>query len=67
MYIIQLTETSWIADWEGDPGRTLKLQSAKIFDTKASAERFLKKSRKKNEHRDFSKSEIAEVEITYIN
>ena len=63
MYIIQLARTSWVADWEGDPGRTLVLQNAKIFSHKSIAERTLKGLSKRYEHRDFNKARIIEVEI----
>ena len=62
-FIIQLSETSWIADWEGDPGRTLKLQNAQLFNSHDSAKRKLVKSKRKYYNRDFSKANIVKVEI----
>lgn len=34
----------WLAPWEGDPGRTLKKENAKIFTTKLSAQRAINKA-----------------------
>jgi len=36
-YVVQLQIGCWIADWEGDPGRTLKLGNAKRFSTQHKA------------------------------
>jgi len=65
-YIIELSKTSWVADWKGDPGRTLKLQNAKLFSTYDSAKRALTKIRKECWNRDFSKSSIRDVEIKFV-
>lgn len=36
---VQAKNDCWIADWEGDPGRTLVKESAKIFNSKKDAEK----------------------------
>lgn len=35
--IVELEEGVWLAPWDGDPGRTLKKESAKIFECGFSA------------------------------
>lgn len=38
MYILkQKDEDWWIADWDGDPPRTLKKENAKVYQTKKGA------------------------------
>ncbi len=38
MYIVKHSvENWWIANWSGDPGRTLKEDNAKIYSTKKGA------------------------------
>jgi hypothetical protein len=38
MYVLkQNNEDWWIADWEGDPPRTLKKENAKVYQTKQGA------------------------------
>lgn len=55
MYILKFENMEcWIAPWEGDPGRTLVRNNAKLFDTKEKAERFKKKSLRENNHRNFN-------------
>ena len=63
MYILKFADCDcWIADWTGDPGRTLVKESAKLFKTLQSAEIASKKLIKQNEHRNFElipvKSEV---------
>jgi hypothetical protein len=36
-YYLELSEGCYISDWEGDPGRTLKFESAKLFDSEELA------------------------------
>ena len=45
MYIIELEKGVWLAPWEGDPGRTLDINKAKIFHNKQDAEKALKDAR----------------------
>ena len=37
-YVVQLEEGVFIAAWSGDPGRTVDLNNAQLFDKKAYAE-----------------------------
>jgi hypothetical protein len=45
LYCIKVlsSEPCWIANWDGDPGRTLIKGSAKTFKNKKSAEKLCKK------------------------
>ena len=55
MYIVRFSNQNvWIAPWEGDPGRTLKRESAKEFKTEAQAHIFATKVIKANKFRKFS-------------
>ena len=44
-YIVELEENVWIADWDGDPGRTIVKNNAKVFDNKKEAEESIKMAR----------------------
>lgn len=45
-FIAQLEEHVWIADWSGDPGRTLKIENAKVFNNKSTAWRAIESAQK---------------------
>jgi len=47
-YVVRLAEygNCWLADWGGDPGRTLVENSAKLWSTKRAAERAAKVAKK---------------------
>ena len=45
MYIVELQKGCWIADWEGDPGRTIMKENAKLFHSKWKAENALIRAR----------------------
>ena len=62
-YIIELTSNSWVADWEGDPGRTIVMQNAKIFDCKEEAKMFLLNILKDNPHRNYFGASVRKIEI----
>lgn len=43
MFVLKQKDSNWwIADWEGDPGRTLKLENAKVYTSKKDAEKDIK-------------------------
>ena len=44
LYIVKLQDGVWLAPWKGDPGRTLKMASAKKFTSLASAHRAIAKA-----------------------
>ena len=45
MYVVELQDGCWLADWPGDPGRTIVFENAKVFKTFLSAEKALNKAR----------------------
>jgi len=54
MYILKFKDQEcWIAPWDGDPGRTLVKDNAKLFKTSDSASKFSKKIIAKNCQRPF--------------
>ena len=55
MYLVELEKGVFIADWEGDPGRTLKIENAQKFDEKSEADYKLTQARK---YRPFLKARI---------
>ncbi|WP_458413062.1 hypothetical protein ACNQFZ_20060 [Schinkia sp. CFF1] len=55
MFILKFSnQDCWIAPWDGDPGRTLVRESAKVFKTEESAKKFADKVIKSNSFRKFS-------------
>jgi hypothetical protein len=66
MYVIYLWNDSsnkpnWIADWDGDPGRTLLFENAKRFKTEKSAKNKLSVLKKQCPFRDFSLSKVCKA------
>ena len=61
-YIIELQPQCWLADWEGDPGRTLKIESAKTFTSYTGAKHFLALTKERNKHRSFLHAKIEPTE-----
>jgi hypothetical protein len=49
---VQANHDCWIADWEGDPGRTLVKENAKTFKSKTEAEKLCKKMKSKYPNRN---------------
>ena len=45
-FIVELEPDVWIARWDGDPGRTLRLRKAKQFVSGRAAEKALASARK---------------------
>jgi hypothetical protein len=46
MFIVKLEHGVYLAEWEGDPGRTLQMTHAKEFETEVEANKALKKAQK---------------------
>lgn len=44
-YILELEPGVWLADWAGDPGKTLVKENAKTFKTRTDAANALKEAR----------------------
>jgi hypothetical protein len=63
MFVVKIDDY-WLADWEGDPGRTLVLNNAKIFSNRLSGGRALRKTTKQNPHRNMTKCRVLEVFLT---
>jgi len=55
MYVVELEKGVWIAPWQGDPGRTLKIENAKKYQKHNWAKYGLKIAR---EYRPFIKAKI---------
>lgn len=49
---VQANHDCWIADWEGDPGRTLVKENAKTFTKKSDAEKLCSKIKSKYPNRN---------------
>lgn len=48
-YIVQLEFEVWLAPWKGDPGRTVNIENAQRFSSRARAEMALAKVRELHE------------------
>lgn len=59
MFVVELCKDCWLADWDGDPGRTTHIMNSKVYLTKAYAELDLEKARK---FRKFESAEIRPLE-----
>lgn len=57
-YVVQLQFGCWVADWEGDPGRTLKLANAQRFPTERKAYNALERARK---YRPFKEAFVNQI------
>lgn len=44
-YVVEIQPGCWLAPWGGDPGRTLVLNSARVFPSKRAARMALKRAR----------------------
>ena len=49
---VQANNECWIADWDGDPGRTLVKENAKTFPNKSDAEKLCDKIKSKYPNRN---------------
>lgn len=54
-YVVEIQKDCWLANWNGDPGRTLLLENAKRFKTYSAAEKALDKAR------EYRKLEFAKI------
>ncbi len=57
MFIVELEQDVWIADWDGDPGRTCVESNAKRFRKRGPAGNALTAARK---YRPFLNAKIVE-------
>lgn len=51
MYVIKIQNGCWVASWDGDPGRTLKFEYAKVFKNYYEANKTKRKLINENKHR----------------
>ncbi len=58
-YIAELEPGVWIAQWAGDPGRTLLKNNAKVFNRKSTARRAIEKAQTM---RPFKNAEVIELD-----
>jgi len=61
MYLIELENGVWVADWAGDPGRTLKIENATTFLNKKTAEKRLRLIKKTYTNRKFDNAKIIDI------
>jgi hypothetical protein len=61
VWLVELEKGCWLADIEGDPGRTLHRASAKRFHTEYKAKCALKRARK---YRTFTEAEIINEDMS---
>jgi hypothetical protein len=62
-YIIELEPGIWLAPWDGDPGRTHNIKSAKNFTSKIKARKALFQIKKDYPYRNFLNSCVRLVNI----
>ena len=58
MYVVELQENCWLADVNGDPGRTVLLENAQNFKSKSKAEKALQKAKIDNPYRKFTTARV---------
>jgi hypothetical protein len=56
MYIVRLEKCCWLADWDGDPGRTVVKENARVFPTYETADMAIREAR---EYRPFKNAVVA--------
>jgi len=59
-YLIELEESVWVADWDGDPPRTILKYNAKPYKTKKGAKIALMRILKRFPYRKFPKAKVIE-------
>jgi len=57
-YVAELEPDVWIAPWSGDPGRTLVLNNAKVFNNRSTAWRAIERAQKM---RPFKNAKVIEA------
>lgn len=60
-FVVQLELGVWLAPWSGDPGRTLALDEARLFQIEGEARRALVATRR---YRPFAGAKIVPVDVT---
>lgn len=57
-FVVELQDGCWLADWEGDPGRTLRLGNAKLFRSEQDAAFALEETRRNFPRRGYRDAKI---------
>ncbi len=63
-YIIEWFDECWIAKGEGDPCRTLVLNSAQVFKSVSAAKARITRESNRLKYRDFGQSKIRLIQIS---
>ncbi len=68
-YIVEfpIGEKWWLADWEGDPGRTLVKDNAKLFNSERAAKEAIKRIIKRYPYRGCTFLKPVKVRIKVIS
>ena len=61
-FIVEIERDVWLADWEGDPSRTLDIRTAKLFKSERAANLALKRAR---QYRPFINGAVKKLTTTY--
>lgn len=57
-YVVELEPGVWLADVQGDPGRTLVLANARRWGSRSAAWRALNKAKQPNKHFRFRNAKV---------
>jgi len=60
-YIIEFEKGVYYAGWDGDPGRTLKIENAMTFKTIKMAEIIMQRELENNPHRKFENAKVRKI------
>ena len=63
-YVVEIEPGCWLAPWSGDPGRTARMDSAKVFDDEAKAKAALARMVRDNTHRTLTRARVVKVTVT---
>lgn len=62
-FVVQIAENCWLADVDGDPGRTMVLQFARRWKSEKAAQRALNRAKRENRHRHFNDATVVQVSV----
>lgn len=62
-HIVERCQGVWLAPWEGDPGRTLQRDSAKVFRSDVEARQALQAARR---YRPFRRAQVVRVQLVEV-
>jgi hypothetical protein len=65
-YVVELWDKVWLADWkDGDPPRTLVIESARVFESRGSAQRALNAIKGRYPFRDYGISRVQKITVKF--